>query len=81
MISPYSEECSAKRDRRFPLRHAAALSAVIAGKIDYPSYRFFDRLMIRLILSTSKGPMDLRAVVELIDWHQVEVFGRVIGDT
>jgi menaquinone-dependent protoporphyrinogen oxidase len=53
--------------------------AVFAGKIDYPSYRFFDRLMIRLIMWMTKGPTDPKAVVEFTDWRQVEEFGRLIG--
>lgn len=52
--------------------------AVFAGKIDYPSYRFLDRLMIRLIMRMTKGPTDPKAVVEFTDWQQVEAFGRLI---
>ncbi len=53
--------------------------AVFAGKIDYPSYKFFDRLMIRLIMWMTKGPTDPMAVVEFTDWKQVEAFGRLIS--
>lgn len=53
--------------------------AVFAGKLDYPSYGFFDRLMIRLIMFVTKGPTDPKAVIEFTDWQQVESFGRVIG--
>jgi menaquinone-dependent protoporphyrinogen oxidase len=53
--------------------------AVIAGKIDYPSYRSIDRFMIRLIMWMTKGPTDPKAVVEFTDWKQVESFGRVIS--
>lgn len=52
--------------------------SVFAGKIDYPSYRFFDRLVIRLIMWMTKGPTDPKAVVEFTDWQQVEAFGRLI---
>lgn len=52
--------------------------AVFAGRIDYPSYRFLDRLMIRLIMWMTKGPTDPTAVVEFTDWQQVEEFGRLI---
>lgn len=52
--------------------------AVFAGRIDYPSYRFLDRLMIRLIMWMTKGPTDPNAVVEFTDWQQVEEFGRLI---
>jgi menaquinone-dependent protoporphyrinogen oxidase len=53
--------------------------AVFAGKINYPSYGFMDRLMIRLIMWMTKGPTDPQAVVEFTDWKQVEEFGRLIG--
>lgn len=52
--------------------------AVFAGKIDYPRYSFFDRLMIRFIMWMTKGPTDTSAVIEFTDWHQVEDFGRLI---
>jgi len=52
--------------------------AVFAGKIDYPRYGFFDRLMIRLIMWMTDGPTDTKAVIEFTDWHQVEDFGRLI---
>ncbi len=54
--------------------------AVFAGKLDYPKYSFFDRLMIRLIMFITKGPTDPKAVIEFTDWQQVESFGRVIGN-
>ena len=50
--------------------------AVFAGKIDYPRYRFFDRMMIRLIMWVTGGPTDPQAVVDFTDWNQVEAFGR-----
>lgn len=53
--------------------------AVFAGKIDYPSYRFFDRFMIRLIMWMTKGPTDPKAIVEFTNWDQVESFGHVIA--
>ncbi|MCX7153113.1 MAG: menaquinone-dependent protoporphyrinogen IX dehydrogenase [Proteobacteria bacterium] len=55
--------------------------AVFAGKIDYPRYGFFDRLMIRLIMLVTGGPTDPQAVVDFTDWNQVEAFGRTIGGT
>jgi menaquinone-dependent protoporphyrinogen oxidase len=53
--------------------------AVFAGKLDYPKYRFFDRLMIRFIMWMTQGPTDPKAVIEFTDWQQVEAFGRLIG--
>lgn len=54
--------------------------AVFAGKLDYPRYRFLDRLIIRLIMRMTGGPNDPEAVVEFTDWQQVENFGRLIRD-
>ena len=53
---------------------------VFAGKIDYPRYRFFDRLLIRLIMAMTKGPTDPKAVVEFTDWGQVEGFAQRIDE-
>jgi menaquinone-dependent protoporphyrinogen oxidase len=52
------------------------LTAVFAGKLDYPSYGFVDRQMIRLIMLITKGPTDPKAVLEFTDWARVEAFGR-----
>ena len=54
------------------------LTAVFAGKLDYPSYRFFDRLMIRLIMLATHGPTDPKAVIEFTDWQQVETFAQQV---
>lgn len=48
--------------------------AVFAGKIDYPSYGFFDRTMIRFIMWMTKGPTDLTLTVEFTDWDKVNEF-------
>ena len=55
------------------------LTAVFAGKLDYPSYRFFDRHMIRLIMKLTHGPTDLSAVTEFTDWQQVDDFARQVS--
>jgi len=54
--------------------------AVFAGKLEYPKYSFFDRLMIRLIMFITKGPTDPNTVIEYTDWEQVEAFGQVISE-
>ena len=51
---------------------------VFAGKLDYPRYRFFDRLMIRFIMLVTHGPTDPGAVVEFTDWQRVDALGRSI---
>ena len=43
----------------------------IAGKLDYPNYRWFDRMMIRLIMTLTKGPTDTTQTTEFTDWRQV----------
>jgi menaquinone-dependent protoporphyrinogen oxidase len=53
---------------------------VIAGKIDYPSYRFIDRIMIQMIMWMTKGPTDPTTVIEYTDWAQVDAFGKKITE-
>jgi menaquinone-dependent protoporphyrinogen oxidase len=53
--------------------------AVFAGKLDYPRYGFFDRLMIRFIMLMTKGPTDPKTVMEFTDWTQVEAFGHAVS--
>lgn len=52
---------------------------VFAGKLDYPRYGFFDRLMIRFIMLLTKGPTDPNTVVEFTDWQRVDDFGRQLN--
>jgi len=53
--------------------------AVFAGRIDYPSYGFVDRQMIRLIMWMTKGPTDPTSTIEFTDWDKVDEFGRKIA--
>lgn len=51
---------------------------IIAGKLDYPSYRFLDRIMIQMIMKITGGPTDGTSVIEYTDWDQVDRFaGRM----
>ena len=52
--------------------------AVFAGKIDYPKYNFFDRLIIRLIMFITKGPTDTSKSYEFTDWAKVDDFANQI---
>lgn len=52
--------------------------AVFAGKLDYPKYKFSDRLLIRLIMWMTKGPTDPKTVIEYTNWQRVDDFGRQI---
>ena len=54
------------------------LTGVFAGKLDYPSYGFIDRLMIRFIMLMTKGPTDPSTVVEFTDWTSVEAFAKAL---
>lgn len=54
------------------------LSGVFAGKLDYPSYSFIDRVMIQLIMKLTGGPTRSEKPVEYTDWEKVEEFGREI---
>ena len=52
--------------------------AVFAGRIDYPSYRFFDRLVIRFIMFITKGPTDTTQSYEFTDWKSVKQFAKEV---
>lgn len=62
--------------RRFlqQLAWRPALAAVFAGRLNYPAYGFWDRLMIRLIMRITKGPTDPQTDIEYTDWQQVDGF-------
>jgi len=47
---------------------------IIAGKLDYPRYRFVDRIMIQMIMKMTGGPTDGTSVIEYTDWDQVDRF-------
>ncbi len=49
---------------------------VFAGKLNYPSYRFFDKYIIRFIMWLTKGDTDLNSVREYTDWQRVEAFSH-----
>ncbi|WP_373236509.1 menaquinone-dependent protoporphyrinogen IX dehydrogenase [Cohaesibacter celericrescens] len=59
--------------RKWVQRHklAPVLTASIAGKLDYPNYRWFDRVMIQLIMRMTEGPTDPTTCIEFTDWQQV----------
>lgn len=53
---------------------------VFAGKIEYPKYSFFDRIMIQLIMKITKGPTDKTQCYEFTDWNRVKAFGKKISE-
>jgi menaquinone-dependent protoporphyrinogen oxidase len=54
--------------------------ALFAGKLDYPSYRLIDRLMIQFIMAITRGPTDPTAIVEYTDWSKVDAFALDINE-
>ncbi|MBJ3593752.1 menaquinone-dependent protoporphyrinogen IX dehydrogenase [Salmonella enterica subsp. enterica serovar Saintpaul] len=54
-------------------------SAVIAGALLYPRYRWYDRVMIKLIMKMSGGETDTNKEVVYTDWEQVASFAREIA--
>ena len=53
---------------------------VFAGRVDYPSYRFLDKYIIRLIMWFTKGPTDVTKSYEFTNWDEVKKFGKVINE-
>ena len=54
------------------------ISAVFAGKLNYPVYGPIDKTMIRFIMWMTKGPTNPNAVVEFTNWDQVKIFAQQI---
>ena len=52
---------------------------IFGGKIDYPTYGWLDRTMIRFIMWMTKGPTDPTRTFEFTDWDAVDEFGRKIS--
>ncbi|WP_336221846.1 menaquinone-dependent protoporphyrinogen IX dehydrogenase [Citrobacter amalonaticus] len=53
--------------------------AVIAGALLYPRYRWYDRMMIKLIMKMSGGETDTNKEVIYTDWDQVARFAREVA--
>ena len=53
---------------------------VFAGKVDYPSYRLFDKYIIRFIMWLTKGPTDISKSYEFTNWDEVKKFGKIINE-
>ena len=55
------------------------IAAVFAGKIDYPKYKFFERMIIRFIMFITKGPTDTSKSYEFTDWLKVDEFASELN--
>ena len=49
---------------------------VLAGELNYPGYRIWDRLAIQLIMKITDGPTDPTTHIEYTDWEQVRAAAR-----
>ena len=49
---------------------------VIAGKVDYPSWAWYERVMIQLIMKFTHGPTDPHSVIDYTDWDDVRSYGK-----
>ena len=52
---------------------------VFAGKVDYPNYNFFNKLVIRFIMFITKGPTDISRSYEFTDWAKVKKFSKELS--
>ncbi len=55
-----------------------AIDAVFAGRLAYPEYRWYDKMMIRLIMKITKGPTDPNTVKVFTDWQAVSRFAKQV---
>jgi menaquinone-dependent protoporphyrinogen oxidase len=49
---------------------------VIAGKVDYPSWPWYERLVIQMIMKMTRGPTDPGTVIDYTDWDDVRAYAR-----
>ena len=53
---------------------------VFAGKVDYPNYNLFNKLVIRFIMFITKGPTDISHSYEFTDWAKVKKFSKELSN-
>ena len=56
------------------------IAAVFAGKIDYPKYKFFERMIIRFIMFITNGPTDTSKSYEFTNWLKVDEFAAELNE-
>ena len=52
---------------------------VFAGKVDYPSYNFLNKHIIRFIMFITRGPTDTSQCYEFTNWEKVKEFALEIN--
>ena len=55
------------------------LALAIAGRLDYPRYRWIDRQAIRFIMLLTGGPTDPSTSIEYTPWDEVDAVARRIA--
>ncbi|MDQ1241833.1 MAG: Protoporphyrinogen dehydrogenase [Pseudomonadota bacterium] len=55
------------------------LVGVFGGDLDYQRYGFWDRHIIRLIMTITGGPTDLQTKVDYTDWDKVRAFAGQVA--
>lgn len=53
-----------------------SLVGVFAGMLDYSKYKFSDKLLIRLIMVITRGPIFPKTAIEYTDWKRVDAFAE-----
>jgi menaquinone-dependent protoporphyrinogen oxidase len=68
--------------RKLIARHRLdpAIAAAIGGRLNYRSYRWFDRQMIRFIMLLTGGPADGKADVDYTDWNRIDALAARIAE-
>jgi menaquinone-dependent protoporphyrinogen oxidase len=61
-------------------RIAPALATAMAGRLDYPRYKWIDRQIIRCIMLLTGGPTDPATSVDYTSWSAVDEFAARIAD-
>lgn len=56
------------------------LQAVFGGMLDYPSYRWWEKQVIRFIMKITGGPTDPSTVIDYTNWPQVEALAYRIAE-
>ena len=51
---------------------------VFAGRLDYQSYSFVDRMLIKMIMKMTHGPTKTDQPIEFTDWNRVKAFSQKI---
>ncbi|WP_394132330.1 menaquinone-dependent protoporphyrinogen IX dehydrogenase [Shewanella maritima] len=49
---------------------------IIAGKVDYPSWTWYDSLAIKLIMKMTDGPTGSKDVIDYTDWDDVNQYAE-----